>query len=89
MDKELKGEGGKSEISVEISDGTLYLKTDKPYERAEAYYCGECDDMRSAEWITEKLNAKNGKKIPKNARYVCVTVFFGNGVFKSSDIIRV
>lgn len=89
MDKELKGEEGKSEISVEISDGTLYLKTDKPYERAEMYYCGEREDMRSAEWITEELNAKNGKKIPKNARYVCVTVFFGNGVFKSSDIIRV
>ena len=45
-------------------DEIVYLKTDKPYERAEMYYCGEREDMRSAEWITEELNAKNGKKIP-------------------------
>lgn len=89
FDEELKGKGNKAEISVKISEGTLYLITDKPCERAEMYYCGEYEDMHSAEWATEELSAGTGKKIPKNARYVSVTAFFGNGVFKSSDIIRV
>lgn len=89
MDKVLKGKGETPEITVKTFDGKLYIKTDKCVSRAEMYYC-ESENLRGAEWKTEAVGlSENGKKIPKNARYVCVTAFFGKDLFISSDIVRV
>jgi len=89
MDRVLKNEGTAPELRVKISGGKLYIKTDKCVSRAEMYYC-ESESLRGAEWKTEALDlSENGKKIPKKARCVCVTAFFGEGLFKSSDIVRV
>lgn len=90
LDKVLMKKENGARLCVEVSDGMLYVKTDKSVVCAEAYYCGEYEDMHKAEWKTEIIDLSTPcKKLPENARYVCVTAFLCNGTFISSDVFSV
>lgn len=88
MNDRLRGTDERVRLESAVKDGYMYLTVDKKIDRAEMLYTDGVGDPHKFVWQSENIHPEKNMVIslPKSYKYVMATVYYGDGLYTSSDI---
>lgn len=92
MDDILKGETARIKLDVKTTNNVVTAKTDGAVDEMIFSFTKNVDSTGRGDWKTLKADINDGEaqiNLPADVEYVCVTAYYGNGLFTSSEIKKV